>query len=114
MKQHRKINDIIQELISHPEYIHHELWTKTSVAGLVCSDYDLEESESIDTIKDVLSDEDYSDFEDWIYNCYEYTFSETSFDYSPDLDKRIQRAIKLEKLIQYEDEEIDDDEFSFI
>lgn len=111
-KVNRDINDIINELVAHPDYIHHEIWTKASVVDLVCRNYDLETIESGDVIEEILSNDDYEDIGLYIENCYEWTFNDTFYEYPDDLDKRINRAIKLENLTKYSDN-LDEDDFDF-
>lgn len=96
----RSIEEIIKELTEHPEYVHHEIWTKAGVRDFIANDYNIDEP---DDLIGILTDEDYSEFEDFIYNVYEYGFGDTQFDYSPDLETRIKRHIKLDDLLDDDD-----------
>jgi deoxyhypusine synthase len=104
----RSIDDIIQELTEHPEYVHHEIWTKAGVRDYIANDFSLDET-GADRLAEILTDEDYSDFEDFIYNVYEFGFGDTHYDYTPELETRIKRHIKLDDLLGEPDDYYDDD-----
>lgn len=101
----RDIKDIIKELTEHPEYIHHEIWTKSGVREFMASDFSLDGT-GADRLDQILTDEDYSDFGDFIYNVYEYSFDDTHYDYPPELNKRIKRHIKLNDLLGEPDDDM--------
>ena len=94
----RDIQDIIKELSEHPEYIHHEVWTKQDVREYISSQWNLDETGS-DKLGEILTDDDYSDFGDFVYNVYNSSFDYTEYEYEPHLEKRINRHIKLWDLL---------------
>jgi len=101
----RDIKDIIKELTEHPEYIHHEIWTKRGVREFIASDYSLDET-GPHRLEQILTDEDYSYFGDFVYNVYECGLEYANYEYEPDLDKRIKRHIKLNDLLGEPDDDM--------
>jgi len=101
----RDIKDIIKELTEHPEYIHHEVWVKEDVRQYIASDFSLDET-GADRLDQILTDEDYSDFGDFVYNVYEYSFGDAHYECSPELEKRICRHIKLNDLLGEPDDDM--------
>lgn len=95
--EQRKITEIITELMAHPEYVHHELWTKEEVRNWVAEDFKIDEP---DTLKEILTGEDYNEFEDFFWHIYELALDDALFEYRIELETRIQRHIKINELLK--------------
>jgi hypothetical protein len=100
----RSIENIIQELKNHPDYVYDELWTKRDVAiyfldELNERDYDYSSLTSDDIIE-LMDESDWSGSRE-LLNQLEFEYGSNILErYFPELDKRILRNVKINNVIK--------------